>query len=314
MRLGASKLDTVPPSPSVWPAGETHTIARGDDGTRLFVRSKDGGQKTGGASVRAFLCDGILCDGFIWKYLWDDLAATMPVTHWHYRGHGRSAPPADPDRIDIAAHADDLMAVRLASGDPPAVLIGHSMGCQVALECYHRHPDKVRGLVLICGSFGNLTSTFKGVPILDLILPKLLSLAEHHSDMARAIWSRIPPELGLKLAMKAGEIDPEKIHPEDILPYLQHMTHVELPLFLRMLRAAGEHSAEPYLKDVKVPTLLVSGERDSFTPAFLARAMAEAIPGAELLEVEKGTHVASIEQPELVDGRIAQFIRERVLG
>src|SRR6476659_8182489 len=111
--------------------------------------------------------------------------------------------------------------------------------------------------------------------------------------------------------MKVVESVQQKIHLEDILPYLQHMTHVELPLFLRMLRAAGEHSAEPYLKDIKVPTLLVSGERDSFTPAFLARSMAEAIPGAELLEVEKGTHVASIEQHELVDGKIAQFLRAR---
>ena len=280
----------------------------------MRTREVQGGSSHAEGAVRAFLCDGILCDGFIWKYLWEDLAPTVALTHWHYRGHGRSGPPSDPDRIDIAAHADDLMAVRRMCGDPPSVLVGHSMGCQVALENYHRNPEKVKALILICGTFGNLTSTFKGVPILDLILPKLLKLAEGHSEMARAIWSRIPPELGLRLALKAGEIDPEKIHPEDILPYLQHMTHVELPLFLRMLRAAGDHSAEPYLKDIKVPTLLISGERDSFTPAFLARSMAEAIPGAELLEVENGTHVASIEQHELVNGKIAQFLRDRVLA
>ena len=65
------------------------------DGTKLFVRSRTEGHAPSGA-VRAILCDGIACDGFIWKYLWDDLAPTAPLTHWHYRGHGRSAAPAIP--------------------------------------------------------------------------------------------------------------------------------------------------------------------------------------------------------------------------
>jgi pimeloyl-ACP methyl ester carboxylesterase len=272
------------------------------------------GDGHGPGAVRAFLCDGILCDGFIWKYLWDDLAPVLPLTHWHYRGHGRSALPVDTARIDIAAHAADLLSVRQHVGDPPAVLVGHSMGCQVALEAYHRHPERVRGLVLICGSFGKVTATFRGVPILDLILPKLVDAVIKHEDLARALWSRIPPEVALKVALKAGDVDPEKIHPEDLLPYLRHMTHVDLPMFLRMLRAAGEHSAEDYLGMIDVPVLIVAGERDTFTPAFLAESMASAIPRAELLMVKKGTHVAAIEQPELVDARIAKFLRERVLG
>src|SRR5262249_26575758 len=157
------------------------------------------------------LCDGIACDGFIWKYLWQDLAKAAPLTHWHYRGHGRSAPPADPDRIDIAAHADDLWAVRRHEGNPPCVLVGHSMGCQVALEGYRRHPQNVRGLVLLCGSFGKITSTFHGVPILELVLPKLINAAIKAPHLARALWSRIPPDLSLKMALRMGELDPEKI-------------------------------------------------------------------------------------------------------
>jgi pimeloyl-ACP methyl ester carboxylesterase len=314
---------TIPPPPtSAWPPGETHAFAHADDGTRLFVRTKDRTEHEGfepreGEAKRAthvFLCDGILCDGFIWKYLWEDLATVAPLVHWHYRGHGRSAPPVDSDRIDITAHADDLMAVRQHAGNPPCVLIGHSMGCQVALECYRRYPSNVEGLVLVCGSFGKVTSTFRGVPILDLILPKLLDAVIKHGDVARAIWSRIPPDVVLKLALKAGDVDPEKIHPEDLMPYLQHMTHVDLSMFLRMLRAAGEHSAEDFLGDVNVPTLVVAGERDTFTPAFLAESMASSIPGAEILVVRHGTHVSAIEQPEVVGERVVRFLRDRVVG
>lgn len=299
-------------SPSGFPPDEEHAFAVARDGTRLFVRSKNGAHPS--SAVRLFLCDGILCDGFIWKYVWSELSDLAPLTHWHYRGHGRSGAPQDPDRIDIAAHADDLATVRRLVGNPPAVLVGHSMGVQVALEGYHRYPDNVRGLVLVCGSFGKVTSTFKGVPVLDMVLPRLLDLAEKKPSVVRAIWSRIPPEMALKVGLRAGDLDPEKIHAEDILPYLRHMTHVDFPMFLRMLRAAGEHSASEWLGEVKVPTLVVAGERDTFTPPFLAESIAEAIPQAELLMVKRGTHVAPLEQPEVVNERIREFVKTRVLA
>jgi pimeloyl-ACP methyl ester carboxylesterase len=264
--------------------------------------------------VRAILCDGIVCDGFIWKYLWDDLAPVLPLTHWHYRGHGRSAAPADPDRIDIAAHAEDLTTVRQFVGNPPCVIIGHSMGCQVALENYRQNPEGVRGIVLICGSFGKVTETFHGIPILQWVLPGLLDNVLKRPNLARAIWTRIPPDTALKLALRWGEIDPARINPDDMMPYLRHMTHVDLPMFLRMLRAAGEHSAEDLLPEVNVPALVVAGEKDTFTPAYLAKRMAREMPQGELLMVEGGTHVASLEQAPLVDARIAEFIRGRVLG
>jgi pimeloyl-ACP methyl ester carboxylesterase len=291
------------------------SFALAPDGTRLYVRQRplanDGDARE--RDVTAVLSDGILCDGFIWKYLWEDLATLVPQVHWHYRGHGRSAAPVDPDRIDIAAHARDLGAVRLHVGDPPSVLFGHSMGCQVALEGYRQRPDRVRGIVLLCGSFGNVTSTFQGIPLLELVLPKLVDLADKAPDVVRAVWSRLPPQLSLKLALKAGEIDPERVHAEDMLPYLQHMTHVDFPMFLRMLRAAGEHTAGDILPKVDVPVLVIAGERDSFTPSFLATTMAETLPKGELLVVRGGTHVAPIEQPELVNARIKTFLRDRVL-
>ena len=264
--------------------------------------------------VHAILSDGILCDGFIWKYLWEELPSLVPVVHWHYRGHGRSAPPADPERIDIAAHATDLGSVREHVGDPPCVLVGHSMGCQVALEAYRIRPDKIRGMVLLCGSFGNVTSTFHGVPVLELILPKLLDLAQKSPEIVRALWSRLPPQLALRIALKAGEIDPERVHPEDVLPYLSHMTDVDFPMFLRMLRAAGEHTASDILGRIEVPVLVVAGERDTFTPPFLATAMTEAMPRGEILMVPRGTHVTPIEQPALVNERIMTFLRDRVLA
>lgn len=286
---------------------ESFALAR--DGTRLYVRHAHGADGVG-----AVLCDGILCDGFIWKYLFEALAARMPVTHWHYRGHGRSQAPRDPGLIDIAAHASDLDQVRRHVGDGPVVIFGHSMGCQVALEGYRLRREKVRGLVLICGSYGRITETFHGTNVLAQVLPKLLEMVERNPEWVRALWSRVPPELALKSALLLREVNPEAIQPDDLMPYLRHMTHVDFGLFLRMLRAAGEHDAEDLLPQIDVPVLLIAGSRDSFTPPYLAQRMAELLPKGELLLIEGGTHVAPLEHRELVQERIEQFLNERVFS
>lgn len=296
-----------PPRPT-----ETQETVDAEDGTRLFLRRMPRHDEAPSpAGIRAIFCDGILCDGFIWKYLWNDLAGVCDVAHWHYRGHGRSATPVDPARVDIPSHARDLQQVRKHLGDPPSVLIGHSMGTQVALEAWHLFPEEVKGLVLICGSYGKITHSFRGVPILDRILPKVMDIVDKQPDLVRAIWSRLPPEMAFRAALLARDVDPESIRREDMLPYLRHMTHVDFPMFLKMLRAAGEHSAEDWLSKVDVPVLVIAGERDTFTPASLSEFMVEQMPQAELLLVKGGTHVAPIEQPDLISAKIKAFV-ERV--
>lgn len=280
-------------------------FAVAEDGTRLFVRTA-GPPDTGG--VAAVLCDGIACDGFLWKYLLPDLAAEMPVVHWNYRGHGRSAMPADATRFDVAAHADDLYAIRKFVGDPPCVLFGHSMGCQVVLEEMRNHREKVRGLVLMCGSYGRVTKTFRGVPILEMILPKVVAAVKKNESFIRALWERIPSDISLKLALRAGDLDPANFNIEDLRPYVTHMRSMDLPLFLRMLTAAGEHSAEDLLKTIDIPVLVIAGERDTFTPLFLAEAMAKALPTAELFVLKNASHVGPLEQHDLVGEKIRAFL------
>ena len=292
-------------------------FASASDGTRLFVRTSSPKTNTGlGVAaaqpstpiVTAILCDGIACDGFIWKYLWDELSEEMPVVHWNYRGHGRSAMPQDKDRVDLAALADDLQSVRTFAGNPPCVLFGHSMGCQVVLEEMRAHRENVRGLVLMCGSYGRVTKTFRGVPILEMILPKVVAAVKKNEAFIRALWERIPSDMTLKLALKAGDLDPDNFSMEDMRPYVTHMRSMDLPLFLRMLSAAGEHSAEDLLPTIDVPTLVIAGERDTFTPIFLAEAMAKAMPNAELFVVKNASHVAPLEQHDLVDEKIRSFL------
>ncbi len=283
--------------------------ATGPDGTRLYVRRRPGPRE-----LTAVLCDGLVCEGFIYKYLWGDLGSELSVAHWHYRGHGRSALPADPRRISVADHAADLDAVRHEIGDPPVLLIGHSLGTQVALEAYRLRPERVAGLVLMCGSFGRVTYTFKNTDLLANVLPNLIHFVTHHGRLARGLWARVPPRLALRVARMTGDIDTSRVNVEDIAPYFDHALHVDFELFLKMLAHAGEHSAEDLLPNVRVPVLVVAGDRDSFTPPEVSRAMAETIPGAELELMAGASHLAPLEHREKLKERLLRFVNERVLS
>src|SRR5262245_33374011 len=131
MRFAPSSFDGTKVSGSPAELMSRALFALGRDGTRIYARLGEGPSTSGAAGVTAILTDGIACDGFIWKYLWDDLARLVRVAHWNYRGHGRSGRPQDAAAIDLIEHAHDLNAVRSAIGDGDVVLFGHSMGCQV---------------------------------------------------------------------------------------------------------------------------------------------------------------------------------------
>ncbi len=254
------------------------------------------------------LSDGIVCDGYIYKYLWDDLAEFGGVAHWNYRGHGRSALPVDPQRIRVADHAKDLDCVREHIGDPPVVLVGHSFGTQVTLEAYRLRPEGVRALILIAGSFGRVTYTFKGSDVLAGVLPNLIEFVERHPRLVRGLWSRVPVGLGLALARLSGDVNLDAVRTEDMRPYFEHAAQVDFEMFLHMLREAGEHSAEDLLPLVRVPVLVVTGERDSFTPPALSQAMADAMPNAKFVMIPGGTHILPLEERSLLNRAIGDFL------
>lgn len=193
-------------------------------------------------------------------------------------------------------------------GDPPVVLVGHSFGTQVVLEAYRLRSAGVRALILISGSFGRVTYTFKNSDVLAGVLPNLIEFASRHPRLARALWSRLPVALGLSLARLSGDVDLSSVRPEDMEPYFHHAAHVDFEMFLRMLREAGEHSAEDLLPAVAVPALVLSGDRDSFTPPALSRAMADAMPLGNFVSLAGGTHVLPLEERERVSEAIATFL------
>ncbi|MCA9518095.1 MAG: alpha/beta fold hydrolase, partial [Myxococcales bacterium] len=274
------------------------------DGTRLAYERTGGG---GGAPVA--LLDGISCDGFIWRDLRPALERDHPVLHMHYRGHGRSGLPRDPEACTIPHLAGDLAALLRRERLGPAVLIGHSMGVQVALETAWRHPEAVRALVLVCGSHGRVLDTFQHTDLGRRVLPALARVAGQHRDaVARVVRATLPTALTYSLAV-LGEVKADLVSQADLMPYLEHFARMPLDLFLRTLTDASERESWAWLPRLAVPTLVIAGEDDGFTPALVSRELAGRIPGAELELVPGVSHTAPIERPDAIETAIRDFLR-----
>lgn len=281
---------------------EGFAVAR--DGSPIYYRVV--GKKNDRPAVA--LLDGIGCDGFVWKYLEPALGPEQQIVHLHYRGHGRTPVPRDITHVSIPDLSDDLETVLDTVDVDRAVLIGHSMGVQVCLETFRRHHQRVAGLALICGAYGNPLRTFKGNDLLERALPYASFAIRHAPRMFHKAWRQMmPTRLAFALAQRV-ELNPELTRLDDFMPYLEHMATVDLPLFLEMLAQAGRHSAKQVLPSIDVPTLVVAGDSDGFTPLSLSEEMHQAIPGATLLVIKNGTHTAPIERPQRVNDAIIRFL------
>jgi pimeloyl-ACP methyl ester carboxylesterase len=283
------------------PTIEEH-VTTGEDGTRIHWSTQGRGESA------LLLCDGIGCDGFVWKYLRRDFARSHRLIHWMYRGHGKSAIPEDRSHVGFDDICSDLKAVLKAAGQQRVVIVGHSMGVQVALEAQRRYPELVEGLALICGSHGLPLDTFHDSTVLKRVFPGMLAAAERWPDASRFLWKLlVPSEFSYQMATHL-EVNGRLVRRPDFEPYFRHLASMDVRVFLGMLKQASEHSAYDHLPDIRCPTLIVAGTNDTFTPFWLSEEMHDRIPGSELLTVPGGTHVAPIEQPELLALRLAKWL------
>lgn len=285
----------------------TGSIPAGD-GTPLAYAA---GGPPGGLSL--ICANGLGVSTFFWDYLGEVFSREHQVIVWDYRGHGASGRPKDPRELAIADLADDLVRVLDACAVERAVLLGHSLGCQVILETWRRHRDRVQGLVPILGSFGRPADTlldprvgqslFKLIYFAGTQMPDVIQIALKTTLKRRLTW---------QLVRLSGLVHPDLCRPSDIEPYMDHLSRQDMEVFAEILRAAQEHDARPFLGDIDVPTLVVAGERDVFTPRHLSVEMASLIKDAEILEIPRGSHAALVEQPELINLRLEKFIEQRI--
>ncbi len=284
----------------------------------MYIRSKIGTRlwaASVGHGTPVVLCDGLGCDGYVWKYILPDLARDCHVVRWHYRGHGLSEAPRDLGEMSIEGLADDLTVVLDECGvDEPAVLAGHSMGVQVVLEAALRHRDRVRGVVALCGAAGRPLDTFKNTRAGLHVLPVVQRLVERYPRASSGVWSGLLPSAAALAVVKAFEINSSLLHIDEMRPYLERLAEMEPRVFLSMLEHASAHSAEGRLSELsELPALIVAAQRDTFTPMSRSIEMQRAWKDSEFFMLPEATHTGPLEWPELLNLRIRKWMHDHAL-
>lgn len=260
-------------------------------------------------------CNGVGVSTFFWKYVVRYFAPHRRIVTWDYRGHNSSGLPRRLTRrsMSMTANAHDLAAVLDACDVEKAVLLGHSMGCQVILEFWRLYPQRVAALVPICGPYGKPFNTFFNLPSVALPIFEIVHYVA--TEYPRGLETALRPLLRTRLPYdlaRLGIINAQLAAFDDMRPYFEHLSEMNLQVFFMMAHEMQHHTAGPWLNRIDVPTLIVAGEQDLFTPLALSEEMRQRIPEAEILILPKGSHAGLIEHPELLNLRLEKFLRERV--
>ena len=235
------------------------------------------------------------------------LADQFTLIFYDHRCNGRSqgAPVSSMTFENLTADAD---ALRQKLGYERWAVLGHSFGGHVALEYALRYPDRVSHLVLLDTGGDSSWSRHKAVELLasrgysptKVELARRLFTGEFRSRQMPLIIMRIGsayyshPSLSLVVRdLVRGEWR-SKMRPEAMIFAGRHL----LKDWTVMDRLGG----------ITVPTLVVAGHDDFIFPPQHQRELADKIPRARLVLIERAGHNAHSEQSAEVVQTIRDFI------
>lgn len=266
------------------------------------------------------LCAGFMCPDNFWASLGPALAEHHRVVVLNYRSIGASTDPrpagyrarhlsaAD---YTIEKFAGDVEVVLDAEGASDVAVVGHSMGCQVALQLWRQAPRLVGTLSLITGPYASPLHTFYGSKLGTHLFPFAylgIPLLPRPAQRAITRLPRLP--LAMPVARLTRALGP--LTPDDGMDlYFRHFGEVDPLVILKIVRGMHEFDAGPWLSEVSVPTLILVGGRDTFCPPEVGEPMLAALPDAELGVMPEATHGAPIEFPLEIADRIADFLHRR---
>ncbi|RSS52198.1 alpha/beta fold hydrolase [Streptomyces sp. WAC06614] len=243
----------------------------------------DGGRQLsytdhGGPGAPLLALHGHFHNGRTWDRLAAGLGPGWRLITLDQRGHGASDRAAQYDREGYLADAAALLE-RLGVG--PAVVLGHSLGGVNAYQLAARRPDLVRGLV---------------VEDIGAVVDTDLSFA---LDWPRRGASREEFLTGLG--------DAARFLGDSLREYEDGWGTAFVPedMVVSQQLLNGDHWAD-WLA-VRVPTLLVRGERSDCLSAGHAREMAARRPGVRLVELPAG-HVVHADDPEGFGAAVGEFL------
>ena len=213
----------------------------------------------------------------------------------HFRGTNGGPPEAAVATMDdCAADVIDLLdALHIEN----AVIGGLSMGGYVTFALFRHAPRYFRGMVL--------ADTRPQADTPEAAEGRKRLLAVVHEKGAAAVADEMLPKL-------LGETT--RRNRPDIVARVGDLVRSNSADAIAGAIAAlmSRPDSTSILSSIHCPTLILVGEEDALTPPPLSQDMQRAIGGAELVLVPRAGHLSSIEQPEVFNAALAQFLEHRV--
>lgn len=214
--------------------------------------------------------------------VWD---RQLPVLHrrfrvlrYDHRGHGGSAAPPGPYRIDDLA--DDVLELLDALGLAKVSYCGVSMGAMVGMWLAGHAPERIERLVLCC--------TASGFPS-----------AQPWVDRAAAV--RAFGTGSLTSAAMGRWFTPafRSRSPEVVAAFEAGLSSVDDEGYAGCCEALAAMDLRSVLPVIEAPTAVIAGEADEATPPGCGRLIAESVPGATF-HLVPGAHLANVESADEV--------------
>lgn len=213
------------------------------------------------------------------------IAALVP----HYRcvtfdtrGAGRSEKPLPRLAYGVTRHARDLATVLDYLGIPQVVLVGHSMGGNIALETYKADPTRVAGIVFV-GSY---------------VAGSQIVAAGNRPELLRQAVSTLTSRIAFYTSVG--------------LPQNIAIEATKWPLYALLGNAESFFAFDgaPLLPTVRVPCLILHGERDVVSPCDpCATGLKSGIPQAELVVLPNVNHCPMVEDPDTTNLHLQKFMQ-----
>jgi pimeloyl-ACP methyl ester carboxylesterase len=277
------------PQRQVYPAGTAFRAQyRTIDGSRIRLIDSGGG-------TPVVFIHGFGASLYGWRHqLPAALGAGYRVIAFDNLGFGFSDKPAH--GYSNAAYARLVVSLLDSLGVASAVLVGHSMGGAIAAEVALRHPDRVRGMVLIdAAGYG-----FRW--------PGVLKAARW--PFAGAIVTAFRGRWITGRILRTTYADPRKVTDADVG---QYYAPVPDPAFGRALRGILREfrfdTLAGRLAAVETPTLVLWGDADRFIPLPDGSRFSRELPRSEFVMLEHTGHNAPDESPEQVNRLLLDFLK-----
>jgi len=208
------------------------------------------------------------------------------------RGAGESDKPADNYTIDL--YAEDLSSIIEELQEENVVLVGESMGAQIAIKYVTTYPTKVSKLVLIGGTPKIIAADDfpHGYP-LEVATGLLTRFQKSYSDGLRTFMKLIFPEPGTEYLKELGFNICQKTTKE-----------IAVNCFSNFLK----EDLRPLLGKINIPTLVLHGENDMAVMLEGAKYMHENILGSKMYIFKDKGHVLSITAADKFNRILKEFV------